>query len=128
MRIVLDIEEGDIERIVRSLNNQHAYTRSRDLEDTGHKGLADLYRRLTSADDNVLRGPSSSFFFAFFLSLTSFEYCKGDVTSGTALIARRCLSGLLVSLSHLQSSTEARLEQRRYPRCAARVPFPANQV
>jgi hypothetical protein len=28
MKIALDIEEGDIERIVRSRDNQHAYLRS----------------------------------------------------------------------------------------------------
>jgi hypothetical protein len=33
MRIALDIEEEDIERIVRSLDNQHAYIRSRNLEE-----------------------------------------------------------------------------------------------
>jgi hypothetical protein len=43
MRIVLDIEEADIERIVRSLDNKHAYTRSRNLEDSGYKRLADLF-------------------------------------------------------------------------------------
>jgi hypothetical protein len=35
MKIALDIEEADIERIVRSLDNQHAYTSSRNLEDSG---------------------------------------------------------------------------------------------
>ena len=44
MKIALDIEEGDIERIVTSLDNQHAYTRSRNLEDSGYKWLADLFR------------------------------------------------------------------------------------
>jgi hypothetical protein len=39
-----DIEEEDIERIVRSLDNQHAYTRSRNREDSGYKRLADLFR------------------------------------------------------------------------------------
>jgi hypothetical protein len=37
MKIALDIEEEDLERIVRSLDNQHAYTRSRNLEDSGYK-------------------------------------------------------------------------------------------
>jgi hypothetical protein len=44
MKIALDIEEEDIERMVRALDNQHAYTRSRDLEDSGYKRLADLFR------------------------------------------------------------------------------------
>jgi hypothetical protein len=44
MKIVLDIEEEDVERIVRSLDNQQAYTRSRNLEDSGYKRLADLFR------------------------------------------------------------------------------------
>jgi len=34
MKIALDIEEEDIERIVRSLDNQHAYTRSRNRAGT----------------------------------------------------------------------------------------------
>jgi hypothetical protein len=34
----------NIERIVRALDNQHAHTRSRDLEDSGYKRLADLFR------------------------------------------------------------------------------------
>jgi hypothetical protein len=51
MRIVLAIEEEDVERIVRSLDNQHAYTRSRDLEDSGYKRLADLFR------GSLKRGP-----------------------------------------------------------------------
>jgi hypothetical protein len=37
MKIALDIEEEDIERIVRSLDNQHAYTSSRNLEDSWYK-------------------------------------------------------------------------------------------
>jgi hypothetical protein len=45
MKIALDIEEQDIERIVRALDNQHAYTRSRNLEDSGYKRLADLGAR-----------------------------------------------------------------------------------
>ena len=47
MKIALDIEEADIEWIVRSLDNQHAYTRSRNLEDSGYKRLADqeLFKR-----------------------------------------------------------------------------------
>jgi hypothetical protein len=44
MRIALDISEEDIERIARSLDNQHAYTRSRNREDSGYKRLADLFR------------------------------------------------------------------------------------
>jgi hypothetical protein len=51
MRIVLDIEEEDIERIVKSLDNQHAYTRSRDREDGGFKRLADMFRQF------LKRGP-----------------------------------------------------------------------
>jgi len=36
MRIVLDpIDEGDIERIVKALDNQYAYTRARNFEDSG---------------------------------------------------------------------------------------------
>jgi hypothetical protein len=44
MRIVLDIEEEDIERITTSLEHQYAYTLSRDREDSGYKRLADLFR------------------------------------------------------------------------------------
>ena len=44
MKIALDIEEEDIERIVRSLDNQHVYTRSRNLGDSRYKRLADLFR------------------------------------------------------------------------------------
>ena len=44
MKISLDIEEADIERIVRSLDNQHAYTLARNLEDSGYKRLSDLFR------------------------------------------------------------------------------------
>ena len=44
MRIVLDIEEEDIERITTSLDHQYAYTLSRDCEDSGYKRLAELFR------------------------------------------------------------------------------------
>jgi len=44
MRITLDIEEEDIERITRSLDNQYAYTLARNLEDSGYKRLAELFR------------------------------------------------------------------------------------
>jgi hypothetical protein len=44
MKITLDIGEEDIERITRSLDNQHAYTLARDREDSGYKRLADLFR------------------------------------------------------------------------------------
>jgi hypothetical protein len=44
VRITLDIEEEDIERIARSLDNQYAYTLARNLEDSGYKRLADLFR------------------------------------------------------------------------------------
>lgn len=44
MRIALNIEEEDIERIARSLDNQYAYTPARNLEDGGYKRLADLFR------------------------------------------------------------------------------------
>ena len=52
MRIVLDpIEEEDIERIVKALDNQHAYLRSRDRGDS-------RYKRLAICFDNFLkRGP-----------------------------------------------------------------------
>jgi hypothetical protein len=33
MKIALDIEEEDIERITRLLDNQYAYTRARDREE-----------------------------------------------------------------------------------------------
>ena len=46
MRIVLNIEEEDIERIARSLDNQYAYTLARNLEDSGYKRLAELFRGL----------------------------------------------------------------------------------
>ena len=47
MRIVL-------ERIVRALDNQHAYTRSRNFEDSGYKRLADLFREF------LKRGPGQA--------------------------------------------------------------------
>jgi len=39
MRITLDIEEADIEKIVKSLDNQYAYTRSRNFDDSEYKRL-----------------------------------------------------------------------------------------
>jgi len=39
MKITLDIEEEHIERIVRSLDNQHAYMRSSNFEDSAYKEL-----------------------------------------------------------------------------------------
>jgi len=46
MRIVLlEIAEEDIERIVKSLDNQCAYTRARKFEDDGYKRLADFFRQ-----------------------------------------------------------------------------------
>ena len=54
MKIVLDIEEEDIERIVKSLDNQHACTRSRDREDSGYKRLADMFRQF------LKRGPGQA--------------------------------------------------------------------
>ena len=50
MKIALDIEEKDIERIVRSLDNQFAYTLARDREDSGCKRLAALLRVPRKAD------------------------------------------------------------------------------
>ena len=44
MRIELDIEEVDIERIMRALDTQHAYTLTRNREDIGYKRLAELFR------------------------------------------------------------------------------------
>jgi hypothetical protein len=44
MKITLDIEEEDIERIARSLDNQYAYMRSSNFEDSAYKRLADLFR------------------------------------------------------------------------------------
>jgi len=38
MRITLDIEEADIEKIVKSLDNQYAYTRARNFDDSGISG------------------------------------------------------------------------------------------
>ena len=43
-KIEFVIGEEDVERIVRSLDNQHAYTRSQDFENSGYKRLADLFR------------------------------------------------------------------------------------
>jgi hypothetical protein len=54
MRIVLDIEEEDIKRIVKSLDNQHAYTRTRNLEDSEYKRLAELFRQFLN------RGPGQA--------------------------------------------------------------------
>ena len=48
---MLNIEEEDIERIARSLDNQYAYTLARDLEDSGSRRLAELFRGL------LKRGP-----------------------------------------------------------------------
>jgi len=54
MRIVLlEIAEEDIERIVKSLDNQYAYTRARNFEDDGYKRLADFFRQF------LKRGPGS---------------------------------------------------------------------
>jgi len=53
MRIVLEIAEEDIERIVKSLDNQCAYTRARNFEDDGYKRLADFFRQF------LKRGPGS---------------------------------------------------------------------
>jgi len=53
MRIVLNIEEDDIERIVKSLD-QYAYTRARNLEDSGYKQLADMFRQF------LKRGPGQA--------------------------------------------------------------------
>jgi hypothetical protein len=58
MKIALDIEEEDLERIVRSLDNQHAYTRSRNLEDSGYKRLADLFRVLLKRGPGEAASPS----------------------------------------------------------------------
>ena len=58
MKIALDIEEEDLERIVRSLDNQHAYTRSRNLEDSGYKRLADLFRVLLKRGPREAASPS----------------------------------------------------------------------
>ena len=54
MRIVLlEIAEEDIERIVKVLDNQYAYTRGRNFEDDGYKRLADFFRQF------LKRGPGS---------------------------------------------------------------------
>jgi hypothetical protein len=48
MLINLIIEEEDIERIVKALDTQYAYTRSKQLgqfEDNKYKRLADLFRK-----------------------------------------------------------------------------------
>ena len=58
MKIVLDIEEEDIERIVRALDNQHAYTRSRNLEDSGYKRLTDLFRGFLKRGPGQAASPS----------------------------------------------------------------------
>jgi hypothetical protein len=58
MKIALDLEEADIERIVTSLANQHAYTRSRDREDSGYKRLADLFRGFLKRGPGQAEGPS----------------------------------------------------------------------
>jgi len=58
MKIALDIEEEDIERIVRSLDNQHAYTRSRNLEDSGYKRLTDLFRGFLKRGPGQAASPS----------------------------------------------------------------------
>jgi hypothetical protein len=58
MKIGLDIEEEDIERIVRALDNQHAYKRSRDLEDSGYKRLADLFRGFLKRGPGQAASPS----------------------------------------------------------------------
>jgi hypothetical protein len=58
MKIALDIEEEDIERIVRSLDNQHAYTRSRSLEESGYKRLADLFRGFLKRGPGQAASPS----------------------------------------------------------------------
>ena len=48
------MEEGDIERIVQALDNQHAYVRSQDREDSGYKRLGDLFRQF------LKRGPGQA--------------------------------------------------------------------
>lgn len=45
MRIVPDLEGEAIERIVRSLDNQCAYTRTRSFDDSDYKRLVDLFRQ-----------------------------------------------------------------------------------
>jgi hypothetical protein len=54
MRIALDIEEEDIEQLVKALDNQFAYTRSRNFEDSGYKRLADFFRQF------LKRGPGQA--------------------------------------------------------------------
>ena len=58
MKIALDIEEEDIERLARALDNQHGYTRSRDLEDSGYKRLADLFRGFLKREPGQAASPS----------------------------------------------------------------------
>jgi hypothetical protein len=58
MRIVLDIEEEDIERIARSLDNQYAYTLGRNLEDSGYKRLAELFRGFLKRGPGQAESPS----------------------------------------------------------------------
>jgi hypothetical protein len=55
MRIELDIEQVDIARIVRALDNQHAYTLTRNREDTGYKRLAELFRGFFKGQPTWLR-------------------------------------------------------------------------
>jgi hypothetical protein len=57
-RFVLDIEEEDIEQIVRALDNQHTYTRSRDLEDSGYERLEDLFRGFLKRRPGQAASPS----------------------------------------------------------------------
>jgi chemotaxis regulatin CheY-phosphate phosphatase CheZ len=59
MRIVLNIEEEDIERIARSLDNQYAYTLARKLEDSGYKRLADLFRGFLKRGPGQAASPSN---------------------------------------------------------------------
>lgn len=54
MRITLDIEEEDIERLVKALDNQYAYTRTRNFEDSAYKRLGDLFRQY------LKRGPGQA--------------------------------------------------------------------
>ena len=54
MRIVLEIAEEDIERIVKVLDNQYAYTRGRNFEDDGYRRLADFFRQF------LKRGPGQA--------------------------------------------------------------------
>ena len=58
MRIELDIEEVDIERIMRALDNQHAYTLTRNREDTGYKRLANLFRGFLKHGPGQAESPS----------------------------------------------------------------------